>query len=232
MKVSSEEIIVDELLSLKRLKQIICLNVLGIKRNVLYLFLTRSCSKSSIVDGYSVRSSVALGFAFLPCSHTRGLAALAVPFFRQLDGLSNLTLYFDHYSIKMKGSSEEIVDELVLQTVKTVIQLVQMQSELFVKKQQLSRGCFNINILIQNVCYSLNVLRIKAVTCFGREEHNTFYFDIPLLVVATICFLRSMDSSQMQFFNLSDQFQHLLIIRESMSFLTGALFIIKQYVTA
>ncbi|CAL6071021.1 Hypothetical_protein [Hexamita inflata] len=54
-------------------------------------FLTRSCSKSSIVDGYSepVRSCVALGFALLP--HPRGLAALAVPFFRQLDGLSNLT---------------------------------------------------------------------------------------------------------------------------------------------
>ncbi|CAL5978520.1 Hypothetical_protein [Hexamita inflata] len=36
------------------------------------IFLTRSCSMSSIVDGYSepVRSSVALGFAFLPCSHT------------------------------------------------------------------------------------------------------------------------------------------------------------------
>ncbi|CAL6101753.1 Hypothetical_protein [Hexamita inflata] len=34
--------------------------------------LTRSCSMSSIVDGYSepVRSSVALGLAFLPCSHT------------------------------------------------------------------------------------------------------------------------------------------------------------------
>ncbi|CAL6099487.1 Hypothetical_protein [Hexamita inflata] len=38
----------------------------------LVIFLTRSCSKSLIVDGYSesVRSSVALGFAFLPCSHT------------------------------------------------------------------------------------------------------------------------------------------------------------------
>ncbi|CAL6001019.1 Hypothetical_protein [Hexamita inflata] len=36
------------------------------------IFLTCSCSLSSFVDGYSepVRSSVALGFAFLPYSHT------------------------------------------------------------------------------------------------------------------------------------------------------------------
>ncbi|CAL5970529.1 Hypothetical_protein [Hexamita inflata] len=48
---------------------------LGLRHVIIIIinnFLTRSCSKSSILDGYSepVRSSVTLGFAFLPCSHT------------------------------------------------------------------------------------------------------------------------------------------------------------------
>ncbi|CAL6036078.1 Hypothetical_protein [Hexamita inflata] len=40
-------------------------------QNILF-FLNCSCSKSSIVDGCSesARSSVALGFAFQPCSYT------------------------------------------------------------------------------------------------------------------------------------------------------------------
>ncbi|CAL6024833.1 Hypothetical_protein [Hexamita inflata] len=44
-------------------------------------FLTRSCSMSSIVDGYPepVRSSVALGFAFLPCSRPGGARGALLP---------------------------------------------------------------------------------------------------------------------------------------------------------